>query len=92
MYTYRIVSEATDAPEMTDLRASRIDRPTRPGGVFCINFEADYARNPVPFERAVGVQCKVIRTDENGETQECGGAVERVTPFVRVGLDGGGFS
>ncbi len=91
MYTYRIISEATGAPEMADLEADYVEQPSQHGSVFHIRFFADYSRNPVPYEQAVGVRCKVIRTDESGRAEECGGAVARVTPYVEVSLDGAGF-
>jgi hypothetical protein len=88
MYSYRVVSEASGVPEMTDLEPAYMEEPTsRDGG--CIAFDSGYEMNPTPYEPAVGRRCTVIRT-AGGRSQECGGAVESVTP-VRVALDGGGW-
>ncbi len=84
MYTYRIISEATGAAEMTDLQADYVETPARRGDVFRIRLAADYSRNPVPYERTVGARCKVVRTDESGESQECGGGAPRRLAADRI--------
>jgi hypothetical protein len=89
MYEYTIVSDVEDVPELTGLGAARESVPTSPGAVVQIPFE----RGPGPtefreYEPGVGVRCRVIRTNDDGNTQERGGAVLQVSPVVRVSLDG----
>jgi hypothetical protein len=90
MDTYRIVSEAQGAPEMTDLGEPRISTPPLRGESFEIVFPNDYSGS-VAYELAVGMRCRVIRTADDGSEQECGGAVLAVGPSVRVSADGEGF-
>lgn len=91
MYTYRVVSDVSKVPDMSDLEASYVEKPSRRGGVFRITFSTAYPLNQAVYEPAVGVRCRVVRTSDDGESQECGGAVQSVTPRVRVSLDGEGW-
>jgi hypothetical protein len=92
MYEYTIVSDIEDVPELAGLGSARESAPTAPGAVVEIVFErAPGLREVRQYEPAVGVRCLVIRTDDNGNTQERGGAVLQVSPFVRVSLDGEGW-
>lgn len=89
MYEYTIVSDRDGVPDLTDLGAGRESVPRRPGDSVQIVFERALDITEFrQYEPAVGVRCRVIRTDEDGTTQERGGAVNRVTPFVGVSLDG----
>lgn len=90
MYTYRVISDVTDVPEMTDLEAAFIEEPSG-GDAGLIAFTTGYILNPVPYERAVGATCRTVRTSDDGESQECAGAVDTVTPVVRVALNGAGW-
>lgn len=90
MFTYKVISDSTAVPEMTDLGQPHIETPARRGDTFFITFPEGYSLNPIPYEPAVGLRCRVVRT-QDGESQECGGAVERVTPYVRIRLDGAGW-
>jgi hypothetical protein len=88
MDSYRVISDVSRVPEMTDLELAWVDEPkARDGGY--IAFSTTYQLNPVAYEPAVGARCRVIRT-RDGQDQEFGGAVERVTP-LRIALDGGGW-
>ena len=89
MYMYRVISDISSVPEMTDLEAAYIEQPSR-RECGLISFSRNYQLNPMmPYQLAVGVRCRVIRT--SGErSQECGGAVKSITP-VRVVLDGEGW-
>jgi hypothetical protein len=92
MYEYTIISDIEDVPELPGLGAARESAPTSPGAVVEIAFERAPGLSEVrQYEPAVGVRCRVIRTDDNGNTQERGGAVLQVSPFVRVSLDGEGW-
>jgi hypothetical protein len=90
MDTYRIVSEARGAPEMTDLGEPRISTPPVRGECFDIVFPNGYSGS-VAYELAVGMRCRVIRTADDGSQRQCGGAVLAVGPVVRVSADGEGW-
>lgn len=90
IYTYRVISEVASVPDMTHLEAGYAEEPSSRGDVFHTTFSTGYTQNPAPYEPAVGARCRVIRM-RDGESQECSGAVERVTPYVRVALDGEGW-
>jgi hypothetical protein len=91
MYTYRVISGINGVPEMGDLHASYEEQPTPRGDVFRIVFSTGYEFNRPPYENAVGGPCRVIRTDDEGQSQEATGSVLRVGP-VEVSLDGKGWS
>lgn len=87
--TYSVISDAAGVPEMADLDVAYINEPGgREGGY--IAFSNDFGRDPITYEPAVGRRCRVVRESDAGVRQECGGAVERISP-VRVALDGGGW-
>jgi hypothetical protein len=90
VWEYEVISDAGDVPAMTELGQPTIETPARRGDTFFVTFPVGYSHNPTPYEPAVGQRCRVVRT-QNGRGQECGGAVERVTPVVRVRLDGAGW-
>jgi hypothetical protein len=89
MDSYRVISDVSSVPEMADLEAVWVESPASKGAVFRIDFSADYQTNPVAYEPAVGVTCRVIRT-RDGRDEECGGAVRSVTP-LSVSVNGEGF-
>jgi hypothetical protein len=92
MYAYTVVSEMEDVPELVGLGAARESAPTSRGAVVEIVFErAPSLAEFRQYEPAVGVRCRVIRTDDNGNTEERGGAMLQVSPVVRISLDGEGW-
>ncbi len=76
---------------MTELEAAYVQEPTSRGDAGFIAFSTGFTYNPAAYEPAVGRRCRVIRAADDGQEQECGGAVQTVTPVVRVALDGDGF-
>jgi hypothetical protein len=89
MYEYTIVSDVEGVPELADLGAEHESAPTSPGAVVQIVFERAPGHTEFrQYEPAVGERCRVTRTDDDGNTQERGGAVVQVSPVVRVSLDG----
>jgi hypothetical protein len=88
MDSYRVISDLTGVPEMTDLRATYVKEPGRRDGGM-IMFDADYTLDPrfIQLDRAVGARCVVVRTRDGRESRK-GGAVETISP-PRVMLDGG---
>jgi hypothetical protein len=76
-------------PELAGLGAARESAPASPRAVVQIVFErAPGLTEFRQYEPAVGGRCRVMRTDDDGNTQERGGAVLQVSPVVRVTLDG----
>jgi hypothetical protein len=90
MWDYEVISDA-DAPAMADLDQPTETRPQVRGEctelIFSTRFDIPDIRR---YEPAVGARCRVVRT-KDGVRQECGGAVNRVEPVVRVTLDGAGW-
>jgi hypothetical protein len=89
MDTYRVISDVSSVPEMTDLEVVRVESPARKGAVFGIDFSANYQMNLSSYEPAVGVTCRVVRT-RDGQDQECRGSVGSVTP-LSISVNGEGF-
>jgi hypothetical protein len=90
MYEYTIVSDVEGVPALADLGAAHESAPPSSGAVVQIVFERAPGLTAFrQYEPAVGSRCRVTRTDDNGNSQERGGAVLQVSPVVRVSLDGG---
>jgi hypothetical protein len=90
MWSYECISDASNVPAMTDLGSPGVLGPNSPGGVSQLTFLQDFGHDFVRYEPAVGVRCKVVRTNDDGVHQERGGAVLSVQP-LRVSLDGAGW-
>lgn len=77
---------------MTGLGTPAETTPARRGSVTELIFAT---RLGIPeirvYEPAVGATCRFVRTSEDGGRQECGGAVNRVEPYVHVTLNGEGW-
>lgn len=67
MDTYRVISDVSSVPEMTDLEAVRVESPASKGDVFGIDFSANYQMRLSSYEPAVGITCRVIRTRDGQE-------------------------
>jgi hypothetical protein len=87
--TYRVISDASGVPDLSDLRAIYVDEPGPVEGGE-IEFDTNYALDArlSQLEQAVGQRCQVIRSREGREVSK-GGAVRSVTPTLRISLDGG---
>ena len=75
---------------MSDLGEAYETSPPSRGDCFEIVFGKGFGHDPIRYEPAVGRRCRVVRRDD-GTTQECGGAVRSVSPYLRVSLDGEGW-
>lgn len=91
MWTYEVLATTPNVPVMADLGDPEIETPSRRGSVFRIVFPRGYTMNPRAYEPAVGKLCRVVRTSEDGRSEQCDGTINRVTPNVEVTLNGSGF-
>ena len=91
MWTYEIVFDEGDVPPLRDLGEPTIGPRDAHGKTFFLMFPSDYALD-LPMrarvEAVVGRTCTVVRTDEAGALQSCGGAIDSV---LRVHMNGVGF-
>jgi hypothetical protein len=90
MWTYQVVSDSERGPRMTDLGEPHIGTPAHRGDGFDVIFRPNWGMDFVRHEGAVGVRCTIIRTDDSGQRQACGGAIRRVEP-LEISCDGAGF-
>jgi hypothetical protein len=91
MYSYRVVFGRTGVPEIRDLHASYEGDPGPRGTVFTVVFVTGQEVARPPYDHAVGGLCRVIRTDDDGHSEEATGAVITNNPLT-VSLDGKGWS
>jgi hypothetical protein len=90
VHSYRVVSEIDSVPELTGLMmTSHIEGSPRTGGRITLGPPFGL-RAVVDYEPAVGCRCQVFRSGD-GQDQQCGGAIERITPQLVITLDGTGF-